>query len=208
MKNATKYVEKLRSCFRRAVKDHKPQDRQSSEPLKALVRGIFSFDTSDAKADDAMKTIEKEFVDLNELRVATELELQELIGVRYSMIEKRTAMVNSILNNIFEREHTLNLERLKTISKRDARQFFRDVPDMHPFVEAYTMLFAYDGHSFPIDDEIYEYLKDEDVVDPDATVDEVQRFVEHQLKDSECHAFFSALRKSIFSESRKKKKTR
>ena len=47
-----------------------------------------SFDVPDHKADDAMKAIEREFVDLNELRVATELEVQEMLGQRYPKIDR------------------------------------------------------------------------------------------------------------------------
>ena len=48
----------------------------------ALVRGAMSFDVSDHRADEAMKMIDREFVDLNELRVATDLEIAELLVVR------------------------------------------------------------------------------------------------------------------------------
>ena len=96
-----------------------------------------------------IKAIGKEFVDLNELRVATDLEIQELLGVRYPAIEERVAMITQCLNDIFEREHTMSLDRLKTVSKRDARQFLRELPGMQPFVEAYVMLMAFDGTAFP-----------------------------------------------------------
>ena len=35
--------------------------------------------------------------------------------------------------------------RLKEISRRDARQFLRDLPEIHPFVEAYVLLYSFDG---------------------------------------------------------------
>src|SRR6476659_5272884 len=124
MKNATKHAEQLRSLFRKLVKNAgKPEPMQKIDPLKALVRGAMSFDVSDGRADDAMKAIDKEFVDLNELRVATDLEIQEMLGQRYPAIEKRVAMITQSLNYIFEKEHTMNLERLNTISRRDAREF-------------------------------------------------------------------------------------
>src|SRR3982751_51666 len=123
--------------MRRLLKEHKPEPREPQEALKALVRAAMSFDMPDAKADEAMRLIDREFVDLNELRVATDLEIQELLGTRYPAIERRVAMITQSLNNIFEREHTLSLERLKDISRRDARQFLRELPDIHPFVEAY-----------------------------------------------------------------------
>ncbi len=113
-----------------------------------------SYDVTDSRAEDAMKAITKEFVDLNELRVATDLEIQEMLGVRYPAIEQRVAMITQCLNDIFEREHTMSLDRLKTVSKRDARQFLRELPGIHPFVEAYIMLFAFDGNAFPLDEEM------------------------------------------------------
>jgi endonuclease III len=209
MKNATKHAEELRSLMKRLVKDHKPEPKQAQEPLQALVRAAMSFDMPDARADEAMRHIEREFVDLNELRVATDLEIHEMLGVRYPAIEKRVAMITQSLNNIFEREHTLSLDRLRTVSKRDARQFLRELPDIHPFVEAYVMLFAFDGHAFPLDSEILDYLREQGIVEDGATVDDAQRFVEHQLKADECYEMFVALRRVVSDEgTRSKKKAR
>jgi len=56
------------------------------DALPALVRGAKTYDVADSKADDAIKAIEREFVDLNELRVATDLEIQELLGTRYPQL--------------------------------------------------------------------------------------------------------------------------
>src|SRR5256714_7242326 len=156
MKNAMKHADELRSLFKKLSKE-KPQPKETLEPLKALVKGAMSYDVSDERADTAMRAINKEFVDLNELRVATDLEIQELLGTRYPDIEKRVGMITQSLNAIFEKEHTLNLERLATISKRDSRQFLRDLPTVSPFVEAYIMLFAFDGHCVPIDNQMAEY---------------------------------------------------
>jgi len=209
MKNATKHAEELKSLLKRLVKDHKPEARQPQDPLKALVRAAMSFDVPDARADEAMKHIEREFVDLNELRVATDLEIQELLGTRYPAIERRVAMITQSLNDIFEREHTLSLDRLKTVSKRDSRQFLRELPDIHPFVEAYVMLFAFDGHAFPIDDEVAGYLKEQGIVEDGASLDEAQRFVEYHLKAEECYDFFVASRRVVSDDgSRGRKKAR
>src|SRR5947209_4217852 len=167
MKNATKHAEEFRSLFKRLLREEKPAPLTPLEPLPALVRGAMSFDVPDNKAEDAMKAINREFVDLNELRVATDLEIQELLGQRYPEIERRVAMITQSLNNIFEREHTLSLDRLKTISKKDARQFLRELPDIHPFVEAYVMLFSFEGHALPMDEEMLAVLRDEEVFEED-----------------------------------------
>jgi endonuclease III len=206
MKNATKYADTLHSLLRSLRREHKPEPRQDQEPLRALVRAAMSYNVSDGKADEAMRLIEKEFVGLNELRVATDLEIQELLGVRYPDIERRVAMITQALNNIFEREHTMNLERLKTISRRDARQFLRELPEIHPFVEAYVMLYGFDGHTFPMDEEILAFLKEEESLDESATLEEAQKFVEHNLKAEDMHDFFVSCRAAVSAESRRGKK--
>ncbi len=205
MKNAGKHADDLKALTKRLVKEHKPKDREPQEPLKALVRAAMSYDIADSRASDAMRAIETEFVDLNELRVATDLEIQELLGVKYPEIERRVAMITKSLNNIFEREHTLSLDRLKTISKRVARQFLRELPDIHPFVEAYVMLFGFDGHSFPIDDEILEFLSDQGVLEDGTSIEDAQKFVEHHLKAEECHDLFASLRAGGLDGKKKKK---
>jgi endonuclease III len=208
MKNATKYADSLHSLHRKLTREHKAEPPQPLEPLQALVRAAMSYDVSDAKADEAVKAIHKEFVDLNELRVATDLEIQELLGVRYPDIEHRVQMITQALNNIFEREHTMSLERLKTISRRDARQFLRELPDIHPFVEAYVMLYGFEGNAFPIDDEILEFLLDEEVVEPETNLADAQKFVEHNLREASMHDFYTAIRATVFEESRRKKKAK
>jgi len=209
MKNSSKHADELKSLMKRLLREYKPAEKQPQDPLHALVRGAMSFDVPDARAEEAMRLIDREFVDLNELRVATELEVQELLGTRYPAIERRVTMITQALNNIFEREHTLSLDRLKAVSKRDARQFLRELPDIHPFVEAYVMLFAFDGHAFPIDDETLGYLREQDVVEEDAALEDTQRFLEHHLKAEECHDLFTALRRAVSDgDGRAKKKAK
>jgi endonuclease III len=203
MKNATKHADELKSLLKKLMKEEKPEPMESLDPLQALVRGGMSFDVSDAKAEDAMKAINREFVDLNELRVATDLEIQEMLGQRYPAIEKRVAMITLSLNYIFEKEHTLSLDRLKTISKKDARTFLRALPEIHPFVEAYVMLFAFDGSAVPIDDEILKYLIEQEIVEEGTSLEDAQKFVEHSIKAEDAYDTYMCLRRA--SSGKKKK---
>ena len=62
---AEQHADELRALLKRLIKEHKPGDRQPQEPLKALVRGAMSFDMPDGRAEEAMRAIDREFVDLN-----------------------------------------------------------------------------------------------------------------------------------------------
>ncbi len=196
MKNATKHADELKALLKRLLREEKPPEKEPQDPLHALVRGAMSYDVPDAKADDAMKAIDREFVDLNELRVATDLEIQEMLGTRYPQIDKRVAMITGSLNRIFEREHTLSLDRLKPLPKKEARQVLRELPDVHPFVESYVMLFAFDGPCVPVDDEMMTLLRDGGMVEPESTLDDVQKFVEHTVKADDCYDAYVCLRRA------------
>lgn len=204
MKTATKRADELKSLYRKATKEHKPQPLEPLEPLVALVKGIMSYDVTDDRANEAMAAFDREYTDLNELRVATELEVIELIGPRYPAIEARSAMITRTLNAIFEREHTLNLSRLQETKKTETRQFLKDLPDIHPFAEAYTMLFGFGGNAVPIDDTMANYLKDAGIFEPEATLEEVQKFCEHHIKSDESYDFYAAIRLAALSKKGKK----
>jgi endonuclease III len=205
MKNAGKHSDDLKQLFKRLFRDGKPEPRQTLEPLDALVRGAMSYDVTDSRAADAMKAISKEFVDLNELRVATDLEVHEMLGVRYPAIEERVAMITQCLNAIFEREQTMSLDRLKAVSKRETRQLLRELPGIHPFVEAYIMLFAFEGNAFPLDEEMLQYLRDHEIVDEATPLPEAQRFLENHVKGDDIYDYYMVLRKAAQSDGAKKK---
>jgi hypothetical protein len=210
MKSATKHADELRSLIKKLSREYKPPPREKQEPIRALVRAALSFDVPDAKADEAMKVVDREFVDLNELRVATDLEIQGLLGTRYPQIERRAALITQALNAVFEKEHTLNFDRLVTISKKDVRTFMRELPDMHPFVEGYVMLYGFEGNAVPLDDVMLAYLKEQEVVEPETTLDEAQKFIEHYFKAEEFHDLFRVLREAALAsaadEGKRKKK--
>jgi endonuclease III len=206
MKTATKHADALKSLVKRLYKSYDPQPRPVYDPLHALVRGVFSYDLPDSRADDLMKVIETQFVDLNEVRVATELELAEIIGPRVPDIDRRCSMAVSAMMHIFERENILSLNRLKEMGKREARQFLRDLPGLHPFAEAFTMLLALDGHAFPLDDKMLQRLREEAVVEEGETLETAQRFVEHYLKADELYDVYSVLRQAAHDTARKRRK--
>jgi len=117
-------------------------------------------------------------------------------------------MITGCLNAIFEREHTLSLDRLKTVSKKDARQFVRELPMMHPFVEAYVMIYGFEGAAVPVDDEMLAYLRSEGAFEEKTTLDEAQRFLEQHVKIEEWYDFFVCIRRAVYSDAARKKKAK
>jgi hypothetical protein len=82
----------------------------------------------------------------------------------------------------------------------------REIPNIHPFVEASVMLYAFDAPVFPIDDEMLSYLAEEDAVEEGTSLTDAQKFIEHQLKGDELYDLFAAMRVACFEDAKRKKK--
>jgi hypothetical protein len=92
------------------------------------------------------------------------------------------------------------------VSKRDARQFLRDLPLIHPFIEAYVTMYGFESPAMPMDSEILEYLRGEGLFDDKTSLEDTQRFVEHNLKSEELHDFFVLARRAAHSEAAKSRR--
>ena len=102
-------------CSASCVKEHKPEPTRSRRSrCKALVRGAMSFDVADARADDAMQRDRAASSSTSTSCASPPTwRSRSCSASRYPEIEQRVAMITQALNNIFEREHTLSLDRLK-----------------------------------------------------------------------------------------------
>jgi endonuclease III len=198
MKNATKHADNVRSLVKKLLKEGKPDPKQVVDPVRALVSGILTFDTTDNRCTDAWKVIDREFVDINELRVATELEVIDLIGSKYPQIEQRAVMFRESLNAIFEKEHTLSLERLRSLGRKEARQVLRELPEVTPYVEAYTTLHGLDEAAIPVDKTMLDFLIENDCLEPETSIEDAQKFLEGQFKvDEQYDAYFVIRRAAL-----------
>lgn len=202
MKNAGKHADELKALCKKLVKDRPA--RPELEPLVAIVRGALSMDADDLLVDEAMEKINNEFVDLNELRVATELEVVDLLGEEHPRIDEKATIIRSTMNGIFDREQTLKFDRIQELKKGEIRQFFRDMETMPPFVEAFVSMHAFDVAAFPIDESTMDYLIDMDILEDEVTAEEAQQFVENHVKADDMYGTYLAIRAKALTHERKK----
>lgn len=200
MKNASKHAETLKELLKKLTKRHKATEaRPQLEPLRALVLGVLREDCDDSRADEAMERFDEEFVDVNELRVATELELADLMGLKYPNVAQRSVRLRDMLMQLFDVEGRLTVDRIAGLTKKEQRQSLRNVPTMTPFVEAHLTLLGFGQSALPVDRSIRNFLSSEEAIDTDADLDETQKFLEGHLKADECWPAFVALRQAALA---------
>lgn len=201
-----KHADNLKGFVKRTIKEAGAPEWVALDAKRAMVRGILSAETTEARVDEAMAVIDKEFVDLNELRVATELEMQSMLGVKFADIERKAVRIVTVLNAIFEKEGTLSFERLKTLGKKEARAFLRELPDMTAYVEAYVMLYGLESPAVPVDKELLGLLVEHDVLEEETSAEDAQKALEGSMKADEMHAFFVGSRAAVSERIGKRKK--
>lgn len=191
MKNARTYEKKVRKLLA-GVRAAPSSDPQDTDPVSVMVRAVLESDASAKLTDRALDEIRKEFVDVNELRVAPPSEISDCFSEDYPRARRKAEMLVEVLYGIFRRRNAISMEYMAEMAKRDLRRHLREL-GLDPYAAAAVTLKTFDGHAVCVDETLVECLKMGKCVHPDSDVADVQGFLERiiQHKDAlAAHAFF------------------
>lgn len=191
MKNATEHAKVLKKLLTKLRPQVTIPDEEPLIPIWGMVYAFLVWESSRNQADQAYNKLVDSMVDINDLRVTDPGELVEIIGESYHLAEERCYRLTRTLHAVYNREHAVELVSAADMSKRDARAYLDGLEAITPFVAGYVMLFGLGGHAVPIDDHLCERLRGDGVIHPDATLEEAQAFLEHQIRaDDAVEAFY------------------
>ena len=194
MKSSKDYASKVTRFFR-ACKAAKPHLPRYSDPVEAMIFAILSDGMPESKAKSVYGAMQGSFVDWNDLRVSRLEEISEVLREEAEVAERITVNLTQSLNHVFREHDTLSLAMLRDMGKRSARKFLEEMPGVSRFVVDYVMLTSLSAHSIPLTQRMQEYLKNCGLVEPSATEDEIEGFLQRQISASNAYAFYAALRK-------------
>lgn len=202
MKNAGKHAQTLKALAKKWSKT-KAGDRPEETPVRAAVLAVLRRDMPDPAVDEALALLEREYADFNELRVATELELHDLLGGLYKDIDERAGQLIDVLMGIFDTRGRLHLDDVAEMNRREQRPALKAIAGLSPYVESYIALCSFGIGTVPIDEGGMDYLIDADVLEEDVDPAEAHKFVETNLKADECWPFFVKLRDETIGKPKK-----
>ena len=204
MKNATSYIKPLAALLRKLKQRYKAADPTPHQnPVTELVLSFLQWNATRKTAEAAFDRLMEGVVDTNDLRVSDPDEITELLGQDYPRLQERTARLQDALQEIYIREHAVTLDPLATMPKKDARAYLASLPGMPVYVTARVMLLGLDAHAVPVDDHLADLLKQDGIVDPDATVEQIEAFLERHVKASDAPHVQRALQ--AWADSRQKR---
>jgi endonuclease III len=211
MKNSKVYAGKIHKLHRKLKrKSGKVKKETYDEPLEALVYGIITEKMSKKDTKGVLKRFKDYFVDLNDLRVSSTEEIIECLGDEKPQARVIAENLIHFLRYIFNQYNVVSLKNLQKIGKRPARQVLERIPQLSNFAINYCMLTSLKAHSIPLTEKMIGYLKNNELVHPDADEHQIEGFLSKQIAAKNGYEFYSLLRKQSESgrtRAKSKKKT-
>ncbi len=204
MKNGTLYSKRVRKVFAKLKKElGEPESPVPTDPVEQLIIGLLSVDAPVSRAVRAAKMLEEAMVDINEVRVSTAAEISVIIGPYVSNSMLRADSIRRALNAIYRKEHAITLDHLHKVGRREAKQYLDDLDGVDASAAASVVLWSLGGHAIPVDQRMHGTLRKEELVEPSATADEVQAFLERNINASDAKAFCLLMQNFVGSKSRR-----
>jgi len=196
MKNSKEHAQRLHKLYRELKRVHPKVERTIyDDPAEALISGIVSEKLSESAAHKALKEIRSAFVDWNDLRVSRVEEIVEALGVRNDSGRATAFALTAALRGIFDEHHKISLQVLKRLGKRPARQGLEKLNGVSRFVVNYCMLTSIDAHAVPLTQNMIDYLKRHEIIEPDADEEDIEGFLTRHVAAKDAYEFYALLRR-------------
>ena len=195
MKEGTAYAVRLKKAYAKVkAAAPTPEVGLPEDPLSCLARGVLGVTAMEDASRAAVERLLAAAVDWNEIRVSSPADLRHAIGAAIPEPLEAAERLVRALQALYDAENQLSLERLKTIPRREARQFLDGLDGMDPHAVAAVVLWGLGGHAIPVNDPLLGALQEADLVHPDATRAEVQAFLERHVSADEARDFSIVMR--------------
>lgn len=195
MKEGTAYAVRLKKAYAKVrAAAPTPEVGPLEDPLQCLALGVLGVTATEEASRVAVERLFESAVDWNEIRVSNPADISSVIGDLVPESLAASSRLVRALQALFDRENQLSLERIKTIPRREARQFLEELDGMDPHAVASVVLWGLGGHAIPVNDALLHALQAADLVHPEATRAEVQAFVERHVSADEAREFCIIMR--------------
>ncbi|MEM0913926.1 MAG: hypothetical protein AAGK09_04875 [Planctomycetota bacterium] len=172
----------LKSARQKRKNLEEPPPRDGTTQLAV---SFFQRQATRDQAEQALGRVLAVMVDINELRVSHPAEIIEVVGEDYPMIHERVPRMRDALNEVFRREHGIDMASLEGKSKKDQRAYLETLPGAPAYVVSQTMLLAFGGHAVPVDEKLLSLLVREGVLEEGLSCDEAEASLMKHVKSAD-----------------------
>ena len=175
------------------------------EVVEQIVLAILAYNESLSKARSVLQRLKGYYVDFNELRVARPGDPAEHMGATFAEASDKAKKILAVLKGIFDRENSFDLEFLKSKSKQDLEEYFRDIQGADNYLLSSVVLYCCGRQAFPLDEKMLEACKELELAQGPVSLENMQAYLERQLRSADSYAFCGLLKKYAFKETSRSK---
>ncbi len=177
------------------------------EAVEQIVLAILAYNESSSKAQSVLQRLKSYHVDFNELRVARPSELTAHIGSTFARSSAKAKRILAVLKGIFDRENSFDLGFLKSKSKQELEEYFGEIQEADNYLLSRVILYYCGRQAFPLDENMLEACKELGLAQGAVSLENMQAYLERQLRSGDSYAFCRLLKKySVKETSRSKAK--
>ena len=195
MKNSKEYAVKIADFFEEIKSSKKViKPLEYKDKIDVLILGILNEFLDKEAVAEMYEKISNQFVDWNDLRVSRDEEIEEVLGGFNQVHLKIAKALKETLQIIFETYDMISLDELDELGKREIKQKLCEMEKFSLFVISYFMHNVYESHSLAVNENMAEYLKRNDLVHPNSTIEDITGFLERQVLAQDLDEFYYGLR--------------
>jgi endonuclease III len=200
MRGATECAKRLKSLFSSLRSQMGKLVRPpAGDPITHMMLGILSRNTPEAKAAEGLDRLRSVVVDFNELRVIPPIELTDILG-DFPDARLKCEDMSRALNAIFATEHTVSLERVAGLPKREIAAYLDKIDGLEAYTRARVRLFGLGQHAIPLDEAMWALARREEIVSSKCSLEEAQQFLERHVDEDDAVEFVCLFRKHAWNE--------
>lgn len=200
MRGATQCAKRLKALFASLrSKLGKISPPAVGDPITQMILGILTRNVPESKAREALDRLRGEVVDYNELRVIPALELTEMLG-EFPEGRLKCEDISRALNYVFAVNHLVSLDPVLSRPAKEITAFLEKIDGLEAYTRARVRLLGLQLHAVPLDEAMWAYAQQQEIVDPKCPLDEAQAFLERQIAAADGLEFFTLMRRQAWTD--------
>ena len=184
-------VQNLMTAMKKRYKSAVP--KHSHNLLETLIYAAILEDAPEADAIAAYDRLLKGFHDLNEIRVSSISEIEEVLSP-LANAGWPALRIREILQLTFEKYYRFDLEELKRKPVEQVEKHVSKFKHTTPFMKLYLINNSLGSHVIPLDDKSRDLLAFLGIIEPQATIDAASEDLKPIVRKADSHLFCHLVR--------------
>ena len=126
--------------------------------IEALVYQILELGVAEKSSRDALKRLREEYIDWNDMRVATVREIEDILGAKYYQVRKKAEDIKHLLADLYTAFRRMELKELTPESIETLRALPETTNVRKDDLER-ALLLTFEFKVFPCDEDQFKLLK-------------------------------------------------